>query len=449
MLPVIVIVGRSNVGKSTLFNRLTRSRKALVGDIYGLTRDRNFGECVSGGISYLLVDTGGFQLDSKDALQNHMSRQTQEAIIEGDLVIFVVDGKSGLTAGDFSIANYLRKSERPIHLVVNKLEGRKSDFKHTEFFELGLGEPLPVSAEHGDGVREMIKKILDSHKNSHNSGADLNVNNTHPTAEEIKLAIVGKPNVGKSTLFNYLVGEDRAITFDLPGTTRDPITTSFCWEKEKYLLVDTAGIRRRSTKVDLPEKFSVIKAMRAIREANVVILLLDGNEDVSDQDASIASFIATSGSALVVGINKWDRVDHEKKKETKQMIERKLNFLSWATFHYVSAIEGLGVSEIMRSVKKAYFASTKSLNTPKLTEVLNDCVEKHPPPKKGLFRPKLRYAHQGGRNPPVIIIHGNNLKKISIDYKKYLENTFREKFQLFGTPLKVEWKNSSNPYQKK
>ena len=446
MLPIVVIVGRSNVGKSTLFNRLIRSKKALVGDVPGLTRDRHFGEGSLGKINYLIVDTGGFEPNSRETLQSHMSRQTEEAIFEGDIIIFLVDGRSGIVPGDYNISKLLRKVGKPVHLVVNKLEGLTSETYYSEFFELGFGTPIAISAEHGDGVKLMADSVLNRFIDSKESNFDKKNSKKDVKTNSIKLTIVGRPNVGKSTLFNNLLGEERSIAFDLPGTTRDSISVPFIWDSTQFQLVDTAGMRRRARRVDLIEKFSVIKAMQAIKDSNVAILLLDGTQDVSDQDAHIASFVANSGSALVVGVNKWDGLDFDKRSEIKRLIERKLSFLSWARFHYISAINGDGVGSIMKSVKNAYISSLKQLSTPILTKILRECVERHPPPRRGLFRPKLRYAHQGGKNPPVVIVHGNNLMNLSLDYKRFLENNFREQFKLFGTPMKIEWKNSANPF---
>ena len=461
MLPIVVIVGRSNVGKSTLFNRLIRSRKALVGDAPGLTRDRHFGEGSLGKFNYLIVDTGGFEPNSREALQSQMSRQTEEAIFEADIIVFLVDGRSGVLPGDHNISKLLRKTGKPVHLVVNKLEGITSETYCSDFFELGFGSPIAISAEHGDGVRLMTnsvlkkyidtKKVLLNKKVSKENNKAIEEDNfgdakNYVNLDSIKLTIVGRPNVGKSTLFNNFLGEERSIAFDLPGTTRDSISVPFHWDGTQYQLIDTAGMRRRARRVDLIEKFSVIKSMQAIKDSNVAILLLDGTQDVSEQDAHIASFIANSGCALVVGVNKWDGLDFHKRNQIKRLIERKLSFLSWARFHYISAINGDGLGAIMKSVKNAYTSSLKSLSTPILTKILRDCVERHPPPRRGLFRPKLRYAHQGGKNPPVIIIHGNNLKNLSLDYKRFLENNFRQAFKLFGTPMKIELKNSVNPF---
>ena len=445
------IIGLPNVGKSTLFNRLTRTKKALVGDVSGLTRDRNFGEGKVGNFSFLIVDTGGFERSSSINLQNQMSRQTEEAIYESDIVIFLVDGRKGIAAYDYSIAKFLRKSNRQVHLVVNKLEGLTSEIFYAEFFELGLGQPFAISGEHGDGVRIMIDSILSdySKKNQLNLPVEtINEEVKNTPSKYTRLTIVGRPNVGKSTLFNYLLGEERVVAFDMPGTTRDSISVPFLWGGKNYDLIDTAGIRRRARRCDVIEKFSVIKAMQAIKDSNVSILLLDGTQDVSDQDANIAAFVANSGCSLVVGVNKWDGLGIEKRVEIKRLIERKLSFLSWARFHYCSAISGEGVDKIMKSVESAHASSIKSLSTPKLTRVLRNCIERHPPPRSGLFRPKLSYAHQGGKNPPVIIVHGNNLQSLGSDYRRFLENNFREEFKLSGTPVKIEWKNSTNPYGK-
>ena len=440
--PVVALVGRPNVGKSTLFNRLTRSRDALVADLPGLTRDRHYGEGRLGPRGYLVVDTGGFEPVVKEGITFEMAKQTRQAIAESDAVVFVVDGRSGLAPQDLQIADLLRKSGRPVTLAVNKLEGLTGEGRTAEFYELGLGNPVAISSAHGDGVGGLMEQVL----------GDLPEPSAPPSEQEVaerglRVAIVGRPNVGKSTLINALVGEERVIAFDMPGTTRDAIVIPFERGGRRYQLIDTAGLRRRGKVFEAVEKFSVIKTLQAIESCNVAVLMLDAHGHVSDQDAHIAGFVMESGRALVVAVNKWDGLDVIARDEIKRVMSRKMQFLYWARFHFISALKGSGVDALMRSVDAAYAAATLKLSTPKITRVLREAVEHQQPPRHGRFRPKLRYAHQGGQNPPIIVVHGNALEHISDAYKRYLESRFRKVFQLEGTPLRIEWKTSANPYK--
>lgn len=445
MKPVIALVGRPNVGKSTLFNRLTRSRAALVADYPGLTRDRHYGEGRMGDRPFLVIDTGGFEPVVKEGVMQEMAKQTKQAVAEADVVIFIVDGRQGITPHDKAITDYLRKCGRPVILAVNKAEGMKYTAVVADFYELGLGDPCVISSAHGDGVYTLLEEALD--KVPYTSAET-----EEEIAEEqkhIRLAIVGRPNVGKSTMINALLGEERVIAFDLPGTTRDAIEIPFERDGKQYTLVDTAGLRKRGKVFQAVEKFSVVKTLQAISEANVVLLLLDAQQDISEQDAHIAGFVLESGRALVVGINKWDGLSPDKRKEVKSEVERKLHFLSFAKFHYVSALKATGISALMRSIDSAYAAAMAKLSTPRLTRVLEEAVEHQAPPRRqGSIRPKLRYAHQGGQNPPIIVIHGNSLENISDDYKRYLEKHFRDAFSLAGTPLRIEFRSGKNPFAK-
>ena len=437
MKPTIVIVGRPNVGKSTLFNRLTKTRDALVADIPGLTRDRHYGHGKLGSKPYLVVDTGGFEPLAKDGIMHEMARQTEQAIAEADTIVFVVDGRVGITALDKEIANKLRRVQRPVLVAVNKSEGMNQGVVIADFHELGLGEPHAISATHGEGVRSLIEEALQPFPEP--------VEN-ESKSDEIKVAIVGRPNVGKSTMINAVLGEERVIAFDQPGTTRDAIFVDFERGGRKYTLIDTAGLRRKGKVFETIEKFSVIKTLQSIEDAHVVILVLDAQQDISDQDAHIAGFVVESGRALVVAVNKWDGLDTYKRDQVKTEIETRLKFLEFANFHYVSALKGLGLSAVFRSVDAAYRAATADLSTPRLTRTLIDAVARQSPPRNGIFRPKLRYAHQGGRNPPVVVVHGNALDKVPDSYKRYLERVFREVFKLQGTPLRIQFNVSENPY---
>ena len=437
MKPNIVLVGRPNVGKSTLFNRLTRTRDALVADLPGLTRDRHYGHGRLGGKPFLVIDTGGFEPLAKEGISYQMARQTEQAIDEADVVILVVDGRSGVTALDQEIAIRLRRSGQRVLVAVNKAEGMNAAVAGADFHELGLGEPLAISAAHGAGVGGLLEAALAPFAQAQEEAeAD----------SAIRVAIVGRPNVGKSTMVNALLGEERVIAFDQPGTTRDSIVIDFERDGRRYALIDTAGLRRRGKVFETIEKFSVIKTLQAIEGAQVVILVLDARQDIADQDAHIAAFIREAGRALVVAVNKWDELDSYRRQQIKETLEKQLAFIDFARFHYVSALRGHGLAALFRSVDAAYRAATAELPTPKLTRALIDAVARQAPPRSGQFRPKLRYAHQGGRNPPLIVIHGNALDKVPESYRRYLEHTFRSVFELQGTPLRIQFNVSSNPF---
>jgi len=444
MKPVIALIGRPNVGKSTLFNRLTRSRDALVADLPGLTRDRHYGEGRIGERPFLVIDTGGFEPVAKEGILHEMAKQTKQAVAEADVIIFIVDGRQGLTPHDKTITDFLRKSGRSVMLVVNKAEGMKYSSVTADFYELGLGDPYVISAAHGDGVVDLVEESLDiafAQRPPESEPAE-------DAVKGIRIAIVGRPNVGKSTLVNTLLGEDRVIAFDMPGTTRDSIEIPFERDGKHYSLIDTAGIRRRGKVFEAIEKFSVVKTLQSVSEANVVLLLLDAQQDISEQDAHIAGFILESGRALVVGVNKWDGLQSDRRDEIKMDIERKLNFLTFAKFHFISALKSTGIGPLMKSIDSAYAAAMANLSTPKLTRALIEAVEHQQPKRKGSIRPKLRYAHQGGQNPPIIVIHGNALDAVGDVYKRYLEKHFRETFSLAGTPLRIEMRSGKNPFDK-
>ena len=446
MLPTIVIVGRPNVGKSTLFNRLTRTRAALVADFPGLTRDRHYGRGRIGDQPFIVVDTGGFEPVAKDGILHEMAKQTRAAIAEADAVVFLVDGRAGLTEQDRTIADLLRRSGRPVLLAVNKSEGLSPERAAAEFYELGLGEPRPISSAHGDNVSALTELALASIPHAAPESAPEGEVAAAAEGGPVKVAIIGRPNVGKSTLVNTLLGEERVIAFGEPGTTRDSLYLDFERQGRRYTLIDTAGVRRRGKVFEAVEKFSVIKTLQAIEDANVVVLLLDALQGISDQDAHLAGFILEAGRALVVGINKWDGVPVDGRDDIKREIDRKLAFLAFARHHFISAREGRGVASLMKSVDAAFAAAMAKLPTPRLTRMLMAAVERQQPPRAGVSRPKLRYAHQGGQNPPLIIIHGSALAHIPETYRRYLEHFFTEAFQLRGTPLRIQFKTGANPY---
>jgi GTP-binding protein len=441
MIPTLALVGRPNVGKSTLFNRLTRSRDALVADLPGLTRDRHYGRGRADGRAFIVVDTGGLEAGVREGIFHEMARQTMQAVAEADAVLFMVDGRAGVTAEDREIAARLRKSGRPLWLVVNKSEGRSREAVAGEFHELGLGEPLPISAAHGDNVSALVEVVL--------AGFPVDGEPVPADAEGIRIAVVGRPNVGKSTLVNAVLGEERMIAFDQPGTTRDSIHVAFERDGKPYTLVDTAGLRRRGRVTETVEKFSVIKTLQAIEDANVVILVLDAQQDISDQDAHVGGFIVEAGKALVVAVNKWDAADSERREQVRREIDRKLGFLAFARFHFISALAGRGVNDLLRSVDAAYAAAMARLPTPRLTRALIAAVARQAPPRAGMFRPKLRYAHQGGSNPPTIVIHGNQLDQLPESYRRYLERVFADTFELRGTPVRLQFRTGHNPYAKR
>lgn len=438
MLPTIVLVGRPNVGKSTLFNRLTKSRDALVADLPGLTRDRHYGRGLGGSKPYLVVDTGGFEPTADDGIMKEMARQTLLAIDEADVIIFVVDGRQGVSPQDKVIANRLRRSDRPVLLAVNKTEGMQRAIVSAEFHELGLGDPLSISSAHGEGVRDLVELALEPFDE-----LDTDAQQDRNTP---KIAIVGRPNVGKSTLVNALLGEERVIAFDQPGTTRDSIHIDLERDGKNYTIIDTAGVRKRGKVFEAIEKFSVIKTIQAIEEANVAILVVDAHEGITEQDAHVAAYILDTGRALVVAINKWDGLKEDERDWVKREIDRKLQFLDFAKFHYISALRKKGLNELFTSVDGAYKAAMAKLSTPQLTRVLTDAIAQHQPPISKGIRPKLRYAHQGGSNPPIVVVHGNHVDGVKDSYKRYLEGVFRKTFQLTGTPLRVQFNQGANPF---
>ena len=443
MKPTIVLVGRPNVGKSTLFNRLTRTRDALVHDAPGLTRDRHYGIGRMGDKPYIVVDTGGLEPGTKEGVFAEMAKQTKAAIAEADAIVFLVDVREGVTAQDRHIAEDLRRLGRKVLLAANKAEGMNAAIAAAEFHELGLGAPHAISAAHGEGVRDLIDTALARFPTTRNRKST-----TDEPGDRPRVAIVGRPNVGKSTLVNALVGEERVIAFDQPGTTRDSIDVDISVGAQNYTLIDTAGVRRRGKVFEAIEKFSVVKTLQAIEDANVVVLLLDAQAEISEQDAHIAGFILERGRALVVAINKWDHLDAYAREQVKRAIARKLKFLSFAHYHYISALEQQGIAPLFASVDKAYQAAMAKLPTPKLTRSLIVAVAKQAPPRAGMSRPKLRYAHQGGMNPP-IIIHGTALNAVPEGYRRYLEGHFRSAFHLEGTPLRIEFRTGRNPYVKR
>ena len=444
MKPVLALVGRPNVGKSTLFNRLTQSRDAIVADYAGLTRDRHYGNAKFGKLEFIVIDTGGFEPDATEGIYKEMARQTQQAVAEADVVVFVVDARGGLSAQDHDIAKYLRRLGKPCLLVANKAEGMREGMQLVEFYELGLGEVLPVSAAHGQGIRSMVEMAL----------APLHLPDVDEDAEHvddgtIKLAVAGRPNVGKSTLINTWLGEERLVAFDLPGTTRDAISVPFERDGQKFELIDTAGLRRKGKVFEAIEKFSVVKTLQAIESANVVLLLLDATQGVTDQDAHIAGYILESGRAVVLAVNKWDAVDAYQREMLQRSIETRLPFLKFAALHFISAKKRQGLGPLWGAIAQAHRAAMCKMSTPVLTRLLLEAVQFQSPQRAGMFRPKMRYAHQGGMNPPVIVIHGNSLEHVTEAYKRFLEGRFRKAFSLEGTPLRIQMRTSSNPYKDK
>jgi GTPase len=444
MKPVLALVGRPNVGKSTLFNRLTKSRDAIVADFAGLTRDRHYGNGKLGQHEYIVIDTGGFEPDAHSGIYKEMAKQTQQAVAEADVVIFVVDARAGVSGQDHDIAKYLRKLGKPCILVANKAEGMQEGVRLGEFFELGLGEVIPVSAAHGEGIRSLVDLALEPLNLPDGEDED-----DAPAPGVIRLAVAGRPNVGKSTLINTWLGEERLVAFDLPGTTRDAISVPFERNGQKFELIDTAGLRRKGQVFEAIEKFSVVKTLQAIENANVVLLLLDATQGVTDQDAHIAGYILESGRSVVLAVNKWDTVDEYQRQLVQRSIETRLAFLKFAALHFISAKKRQGLGPVWASITQAYKSANCKMSTPVLTRLLLESVQFQTPKKTGMYRPKLRYAHQGGMNPPVIVIHGNSLEHVTEAYKRFLEGRFRKEFDLVGTPLRIEMKTSSNPYADK
>ncbi len=437
--PVFALVGRPNVGKSTLFNRFTGTRDALVADFPGLTRDRQYGRGEFEEKRFIVVDTGGLSPDSADALAALAEQQARMAIDEADEVLFIVDAQAGVMPSDRDIAEYLRKLGKKVRLLANKAEGM-GRATVADFFGLGLGEPLPISAEHGDGVPPLLRSLLAT---------------TEPTPlvdednGRIRVAVVGRPNAGKSTLVNRLLGEDRVLSSDQPGTTRDAISVFFEWEGRGFELIDTAGIRRRSRVSEVIEKFSIVKALQAIERAHVVIAMVDAREEIGMQDARLMGLIAHHGRALVLAVNKWDSLPGDQRRSVKDQVDFRLPFLDFVSLNFISALHGSSLRELMEDVVEAYEATTRDLPTPELNRVLEQAVERHAPHAVLGRHIKLRYAHQSGRNPPSIMIHGNQTDKLKDSYKSYLTNVFREAFKLKGVPLRLEFKTGDNPFKDK
>jgi GTP-binding protein len=441
--PVIAVVGRPNVGKSTLFNRMTKSRDAIVADFAGLTRDRHYGDGRSGEHEFIVVDTGGFEPDSTTGIVKEMAKQTRQAVAEADAVIFVVDVRSGVSGQDHDIAKFLRVAGKKVVLAVNKAEGMSESPLLAEFWELGLGEPIPVSAAHGQGIRSLTDAALADFVFDEDDDAEPD------DGAPIRLAVAGRPNVGKSTLINTWLGEERLVAFDQPGTTRDAIVVPFERDGTRFDLIDTAGLRRKGKVFEAIEKFSVVKTLQAIADANVVLLLLDATQGVTDQDAHIAGYILESGRAVVLAVNKWDAVDDYQKDTLQRSIEQRLAFLKFAPVMHISAIKRQGLGPVWKAIADAHASATVKMPTPVLTRLLQEAVEHQAPKRAGAFRPKLRYAHQGGMNPPLIVIHGNSLDHVTEAYKRFLEGRFRAHFKLTGTPMRIEMRSGRNPYDDK
>ncbi|MDE1947488.1 MAG: ribosome biogenesis GTPase Der [Burkholderiales bacterium] len=443
MKPVIAIVGRANVGKSTLFNRITKSRDAIVADFSGLTRDRHYGDARLGAREFIVVDTGGFEPAKPSGVVAEMARQTRQAVAEADAVIFVVDLRAGLSAQDHDIANYLRAERKKVVLAANKAEGMAESPLLGEFHELGIGAPLAVSAAHGQGVRSLIEEALAEF----DFGPDEEEGAEAPAADApIRLAVAGRPNVGKSTLINAWLGEERLVAFDQPGTTRDAIHVPFERDGRRFELIDTAGLRRRGKVFEAVEKFSVVKTLQAIADANVVLLLIDATQGVGEQDAHIAGYILESGRSVVIAVNKWDATDEYQRQQLQRSIETRLAFLRYAPVLHISAKRRSGLTAVWKALLQAHASATIKMPTPVLTRLLQDAVEHQAPRRAGRFRPKMRYAHQGGMNPPIVVIHGNSLDHVTDAYKRYLEGRFREHFKLVGTPMRIEMRSTQNPF---
>jgi len=438
MKPVVALVGRPNVGKSTLFNCLTRSRDALVADQPGLTRDRKYGEGRVGDYPYLVVDTGGLS-GEKEGIDELMAGQAWLAVEEADVVLFLVDARDGLVAGDQDIARRLRSANKSVHLVVNKIDGAELSIVVADFYRLGLGDPLGITASQGGGVRDLMTEVLPERPESETDEDEEDLG--------IKIAIVGKPNVGKSTLINRILGEERVLVFDMPGTTRDSIFVPFERRGQKYTFIDTAGVRRRKKVHDKLEKFSVIKALQAIERAHVVVLVIDAHEGISDQDAHLLGFVLDEGRALVIAVNKWDGLEVSERERVKYELGRKLQFVDFAKLFFISALHGTGVGDLFKPIQKAYVSATRHFSTPELSRILETAVDNHQPPLVRGRRIKLRYAHQGGRNPPTIVIHGNQTKDVPDAYRRYLQNTFRKVLRLEGTPVRIDFKTGTNPFE--
>ncbi|MCV2883124.1 ribosome biogenesis GTPase Der [Aestuariibacter sp. AA17] len=459
MLPVVALVGRPNVGKSTLFNRLTNTRDALVADYPGLTRDRKYGQAKYDGLQFIVVDTGGITGD-EEGIDAAMAEQSLLAVEEADVVLFLVDARAGLTPADQGIANYLRKQQKTVYVVANKVDGIDGDSESAEFFSLGLGEIHQIAAAHGRGVSQLLELSLSKiEDNFPDMRATENTRNDDEEDAEaqlarlqslpIKLAIVGKPNVGKSTLTNRILGEERVVVYDMPGTTRDSIFIPMERDGREYVLIDTAGVRKRKKVSDAVEKFSIVKTLQAIEEANVVLLTIDAREGIADQDLSLLGFVLNAGRSLVIAVNKWDGLDKDVKEDIKRELDRRLGFVDFARLHFISALHGTGVGHLFESVQEAYASATKRINTSLLTKIMEMAQEDHQPPLVRGRRVKMKYAHAGGYNPPVIVIHGNQVDDLPDSYKRYMMNYYRKSLETMGTPIRIEFREGANPYEGK
>jgi GTP-binding protein len=459
MLPVVALVGRPNVGKSTLFNRLTRSRDALVADFPGLTRDRKYGQASYEGFEFIVVDTGGIN-GSEVGIEIEMAEQSLLAIEEADVVMFLVDAREGLTVADQAISNHLRKQNKQVFVVANKTDGLDSDTAIADFYQISLGDIYPIAAAHGRGVTLLLETtllpIIEAHKEANAVDEDEFDNedkydedgeNQTPHADKpIKLAIIGRPNVGKSTLTNRILGEDRVVVYDAPGTTRDSIYIPMSRKDQEYVLIDTAGVRRRRRVTETVEKFSIIKTLQAIEDANVVLLVIDAREGISDQDLSLLGFTLNAGRSLVIAVNKWDGLDNQVKDEIKSELDRRLGFVDFARLHFISALHGTGVGHLFESVEEAYLSATRRVNTSILTRIMEMAQKDHQPPLVHGRRVKLKYAHAGGYNPPIVVIHGNQVNHLPSSYKRFLMNYYRKSLKVMGTPIKIEFREGENPF---
>jgi len=439
MSPVVVLVGRPNVGKSTLFNRLTGTRDALVADMPGVTRDRQYGYGRLGPMPYVVVDTGGL-VEQPSGIEAPMRLQTERAVAEADVLIFLADARSGLTPQDHFVARELRRSGKAVFLAVNKAEGLDPSTAAADFHSLGLGEPLAIASAHGEGCRELMERAL--------AGFDAAAVQAETSVDDgrIRIAVIGRPNVGKSTLVNRLIGDDRVIASDMPGTTRDSIFVPFERDERQFTLIDTAGVRRRGKVEDFVEKASVAKTLQAIDTAHVVIFVVDAHDSIGEQDASVLGLALARGRALLIAVNKWDGIPMEQRDEIRRQLELKLDFVPYAPVHFISARHGTGVGELVAATIRAYDAAMTEIPTPKLSKTLERAIAQHQPPMVRGRRIKLRYAHQGGRNPPRIIVHGNQTAHVPESYTRYLANVFRREFDLFASPVAVEYRTDANPF---
>lgn len=480
MMPVVALVGRPNVGKSTLFNRLTRTRDALVADFPGLTRDRKYGKAELNGHEYILIDTGGID-GTEEGIESFMAEQSLQAIEEADIVLFLVDARAGLMPGDYAVAKHLRSREKNTFLVANKIDGIDPNVAMAEFYELGMDDIYPIAATHGRGINHLLESALDPFFAKGNVHLDVESaafeseqaefdlfdevdeefeedqfedahleESTQAFADlPIKVAIVGRPNVGKSTLTNRILGEERVVVYDMPGTTRDSIYIPMERDGQDYVLIDTAGVRRRGKVTETVEKFSVIKTLQAIEDANVVLLVIDAREGIADQDLSLLSFILNSGRSLVIAVNKWDGLSHEVKDKIKETLDERLDFIDFARLHFISALHGSGVGNLFDSIKEAYACATQRVSTSLLTRIMQMAQDDHQPPLVNGRRVKLKYAHAGGYNPPIVVIHGNQVTSLPDSYKRFLMNYFRRSLKIMGTPIRILFKESENPFKDK